>query len=47
VKPDMLFGYSYDMQLGDISDYVGATNEFFIRYEFLSLKKSISKPRFF
>ena len=47
VKPNMLFGYSYDMQLGDISDYVGATNEFFIRYEFLSLKKSISKPRFF
>lgn len=47
VKPNVLFGYSYDTQLGDISDYVGASNEFFIRYEFLSLKKSIIKPRFF
>jgi len=47
LKPNILFGYSYDTQLGDISSYVGASNEFFIRYEFLSLKKSIIKPRFF
>lgn len=47
VKPNILFGYSYDTQLGDISDYVGASNEFFIRYEFLSLKKAIVRPRFF
>lgn len=47
LKPNVLFGYSYDTQLGDISEYVGASNEFFVRFEFLSLRKSIVKPRFF
>ena len=47
LKPNILFGYSYDTQLGDISEYVGGSNEIFVRYEFLSLKKSIVRPRFF
>ena len=47
IKPNILFGYSYDTQLGDISDYTGASNELFIRYDFLSLKKSVVRPRFF
>lgn len=46
VTPQIMFGYSYDYAVGNLSNYSKGSHEFVLRYEF-GYKVSAANPRYF
>ena len=47
VSPKLSFGYAYDYNTGNLSNYGSGSHEFFIKYQLVSSITAIKSPRFF